>query len=456
VSCSTCGALCAGARWSGRRRGSVLCGPRAAAARGARGHRAECPSLMPLLEPDKLPKLRSCRLAAKRRPARSSTVGRHRTGSSGTATPAETAVAVTLMRATAVARPDSADRPADAQPPRVCARRAARPVPVGVPGELCIAGTGLARGTWAAGPDADRFVPDPFEPGGGVPDGRPGPLGAGRRAGVPGPGRPAGQIRGYRVEPGEVESVLAADDRIRQVAVEHGTQRRETPCGVCGCGGRAPTWRRCGRSRRPGAGLHDANARGAGCPAPHAERQDRRRALPAPTGPARSAGRDPDEAWNDWSGRSHDVIGPLLGCRTWTGSRTSSNWAAFVAGPCRSPPGSATVRRGDQPRRLLHKPPLPAGRAGGREQHAPTSVSRGLRLRHDAGTVLHVVQRDAAPGGTVGGVMPGSTRRSRLRLRGPFDLEAMRRACALCCAPPALRVKMYATARPRATSAGQR
>ncbi|MFZ2958257.1 MAG: amino acid adenylation domain-containing protein [Candidatus Ozemobacteraceae bacterium] len=96
-----------------------------------------------------------------------------------------------------------------------------RPLPVGVPGEMCIAGAGLARGYWNK-PDLtrDKFVPNPFIPGermyrtGDVvrwlPDGN-----------IEFVGRLDFQIkiRGYRIEPGEIEQRLIEHENVRQAAV---------------------------------------------------------------------------------------------------------------------------------------------------------------------------------------------------------------------------------------------
>ncbi|MFL6235263.1 MAG: amino acid adenylation domain-containing protein, partial [Thermoanaerobaculia bacterium] len=101
------------------------------------------------------------------------------------------------------------------------------PVPLGAVGELCIGGLGVARG-YLRRPDltAERFVPDPFadplttEPGARLyrtgdlarlrPDGRLESL-----------GRTDHQVklRGFRVEPGEIEEALRACPGVAQAAV---------------------------------------------------------------------------------------------------------------------------------------------------------------------------------------------------------------------------------------------
>ena len=136
--------------------------------------------------------------------------------------PTETTIFSTL----AVAAPDAGDPPIGRPSPGTAAwvlDDAFRLVPPGAAGELCLGGAGVARG-YLARPalTAERFVPDPYS---GVPGARM------YRTGDRARWRPDGQldflgradfqvkVRGFRIEPGEVEAALAALPEVGEAAV---------------------------------------------------------------------------------------------------------------------------------------------------------------------------------------------------------------------------------------------
>ncbi|WP_406841549.1 non-ribosomal peptide synthase/polyketide synthase (plasmid) [Streptomyces sp. AHU1] len=182
------------------------------------------PALMPLLRPEKLPALRLVSVGGEA-PAGSlvdewATAEREFWNAYG---PTETTVTATLMRCLPPSHGQTPPigRPIDNVQVYVL-DAGLQPVPVGVAGELYIAGAGLARGYLnRAALTAERFVASPFG-------------GAGERMYRSGDlvrwtadgelvfvGRVDEQvkIRGFRIELGEIESVLARCDGVAQAAV---------------------------------------------------------------------------------------------------------------------------------------------------------------------------------------------------------------------------------------------
>ena len=113
--------------------------------------------------------------------------------------------------------------------------RGLRPLPIAVPGELCLGGSGVARGYFGhPAMTATRFVPDPFAAGLAAPGGRlylTGDLARLRRVGgFDFLGRIDDQVkvRGFRVEPGEVAAQLRRHPAVRDAAVIASSEPADT------------------------------------------------------------------------------------------------------------------------------------------------------------------------------------------------------------------------------------
>jgi amino acid adenylation domain-containing protein len=123
----------------------------------------------------------------------------------------------------AAGRPPPIGRPLPNQRAYVLDRHL-EPLPIGCPGELYVAGAGVARG-YAGSPDltAARFLPDPFAPfAGGGRMYRTGDLAAVRADGnlaYLGRGDQQVKLRGFRIELAEIEAALALHAGVRATAV---------------------------------------------------------------------------------------------------------------------------------------------------------------------------------------------------------------------------------------------
>ncbi|HEY2515808.1 MAG TPA: amino acid adenylation domain-containing protein, partial [Polyangiaceae bacterium] len=218
-------ALCAGARLYLAPREELADGARLAVVCRERAISVATipPSLLATLDVEAFPDLRSLIVAGEACPAplaaRWRRGGRRVFNAYG---PSETTVCATIAECSEAVLPPNIGRPI-ANTRVYVVDAALAPVPIGVVGELVVGGVGVGHG-YVNRPEltAQKFVSDPFAADRSARLYRTGDLARYRPDGsLELLGRIDAQVkvRGYRIELGEVESALAKDERVREVAV---------------------------------------------------------------------------------------------------------------------------------------------------------------------------------------------------------------------------------------------
>jgi non-ribosomal peptide synthetase component F len=324
-------------------------------------------------------------------------------------------------------------RAAGGEHARVRAGRGRAPAPLGVPGELCAGGDGVARG-YLGRPalTAERFVPDPSRGEAGARLYRTGDRVRRREDGALeflGRADQQVKVRGFRMEPGEVEAALrdhpAVATRWWCRAGRRRDEKRLVAYVVPRDGAPDPAELRDALERAAPRAHGALRLRGAGRDPAHPQRQGGPPRAPRPRGAAtadaHAAPRTPAE--ERWPGS-----GPRCwGWSGWARTTTSSRWAATRCWPRRWCRASAGVRRGGAAARGVrgaHR--APPGRAAGRALPRRTAEDAPRPGRRAAGGAAALVRAGAA-------LVPGAAAARARRLqhaRGsalrPLDAEALR------------------------------
>ncbi|MFJ6777757.1 amino acid adenylation domain-containing protein [Streptomyces yangpuensis] len=306
-----------------------------------------------------------------------------------------------------------------------------RPVPPGVPGELYVAGAGLARG-YLGRPalTAERFVADPYAPGERMY--RTGDLVRRRADGaVEFLGRVDGQVklRGFRIEPGEIETVLSRHPAVRQVIVvpredRPGDTRLVGYCAVLGAAldenpGLDAELRQFAAATLPGYMVPSAVVVLDALPL-NANGKVDRRALPAPEAAADTTGRAPrDERERALCGLFGEILGidditidddffelgghSLLATRLVGRARTELGAELAIGDLFQAPTVAALADR------LATDPVRPALRPETRPEHLPVSFAQRR---------LWFLGQAEGPAATYNVTLA-------LRLTGPLDAQAL-------------------------------